>query len=458
MLSKLNQRKEERLKFKNVITFEESLGEERYGITSSAKTFDLGARGIGFYTNKEFKLNTLLRVNFQISNSEKISFIASVVRLQLYKSIPLQYLVGTEIKNISAENGEKLKLFLQEINIFTILDKISLNDVMDIHFIPGYPIILKKLGKLVTVGKPLDEYTVENLLLSTMDEKTYAKFNKIKDINFIMCHKDKRFRFNIHMQQGKVEAVCRVVNVKIPMPSQLGLPQVTESMIKNNSRGLIIIAGRTGAGKTTTLASLTSFLSNVINGVIISIEDPIEYIQEKGQCIIKQREVGRDTISYGSAVRNALRQNPDVLIIGEILDQETMDLVLTAAESGTLVLTTIHATSVTQVLDRVLSFFPLDFQKHTLTRLSLTLKGIIVQSLFPSLMGTNNMVLATEIFLVNDVGKKLIREADWKQIPDYFIRGRHQGMQTMQESIEFLVDKGIIDYAYLRDFLPLRTS
>jgi twitching motility protein PilT len=459
MQSKANQRKEERLKYKNIIQYEEYLGDELYGPPITTNTFDIGARGIGFYANKEFKLNSQLRISSPISDTEKISFIASVVRLQLYKSnLPIQYLVGTEIKNISEENKEKLKLFLQEINIYSILEKINLENVVDIHFMAGYPIILKRMGKLITVGRVLDEYTIKNLLLNLLDDENYAKFMKFKDINFILTYKEKRLRFNMHFQQGKIEAVCRIVNSKILTPSQLGLPPITESLIKNHTKGLIIIAGRTGAGKTTTLASLISYLSNIINGVIISIEDPIEYIQERSQCIIKQREIGRDTVSYASAIRNALRQNPDALVIGEILDAETMELVLNAAESGTLVFTTIHSASVTQVLDRIASFFPMEAQKHTLTRLSLILKGIIVQELFPRSIGDESLVLATEVFLVNETGKKIIRESDWKLIPDYILRGKGQGMQTMKDSIENLVNKGIIDIGYTKEFLPFYNS
>ena len=451
---KINVRKEERLKYKNIIQYEEYLGNELYGTPVATNTFDIGIKGIGFYANKEFKLNTQLRISSHVSDTEKISFIVSVVRLQLYKSNPIQYLVGTEIKNISEENKEKLKLFLQETNIYSILEKINLENVIDIHFMAGYPIILKRMGKLRTVGRVLDEYTIKNLLLNLLDDENYAKFMKFKDINFILTYKEKRLRFNMHFQQGKIEAVCRIVNSKILTPAQLGLPPITESLIKNHTRGLIIIAGRTGAGKTTTLASLISYLSNIINGVIISIEDPIEYIQEKSQCIFKQRELGRDTISYASALRNALRQNPDALVIGEILDAETMELVLNAAESGTLVFTTIHSASVTQVLDRIASFFPAEVQKHTLVRLSLVLKGIIVQELFPRIIGGEGLVLATEVFLVNEIGKKIIRESDWKLIADYILRGKNQGMQSMKDSIENLVNKGIIDIGYSKEFLP----
>ncbi len=456
MPPKINQRREERLKYKNIIQYEEYLGNELYGTPIATNAFDIAARGIGFYSNREFKLNSQLRINCSISDTEDISFVASVVRLQLYKSTPIEYLVGCEIKNISEEHKEKLKLFLQEINIYSILEKINLESVMDIHFMVGYPIVLKRMGKLITTGRVLDEYTIKNLLLNLLDEANYAEFMKLKDINFILTYKEKRLRFNMHFQQGKIEAICRIVNAKIPTPSQLGLPPSTESLIKNHTKGLIIIAGRTGAGKTTTLASLISYLSKLMTGVIISIEDPIEYIQEKSRCIIKQREIGRDTVSYASALRNALRQNPDVLVIGETLDAETIELVLNAAESGTLVLTTMHSSNVTQVLDRISSYFHADAQRNILTRLSLILKGIIVQELFPRIIvGDEGLVLATEVFLVTEVGKKIIRDGDWKLIPDYILRGKAQGMQSMKDSIENLVNKGIIDIGYAKEFLPL---
>lgn len=384
MQSKSNQRKEERFKYKNTIQYEEYLGHELYGPPVATEAFDIGARGIGFYDNKEFKLNSQLRISCYVSDTEKISFIAAVVRLQIYKTEPMQYLIGTEIKNISEEHKEKLRTFLQEINIYALLERVDLANVMDVHFMAGHPIIIKKMGELKTVGEALDEYTVKNLLLNLLDEEGYAKFMKVKDINFILTYKEKRLRVNMHIQLGKVEAICRIVDLKIPTPAQLGLPSITGRLIGKHTKGLIVIAGRTGSGKTTTMASLVGYLSKIITGVIISIEDPIEYIQEKGECIIKQRELGRDTISYASAIRNALRQNPDALIIGEILDVETLELVLTASESGMLVITTIHSASISQVLDRIMSFFPAEMQKHILTRLSLVLKGIIVQELFPA--------------------------------------------------------------------------
>lgn len=226
-----------------------------------------------------------------------------------------------------------------------------------------------------------------------------------------------------------------------------------EHLVKDHLKGLILIAGRTGSGKTTTLASLVRYLSGINEGVIIIIEDPIEYVHDNSKGIIKQRELGRDTISYASATRNALRQNPDVLVIGEILDVETLDLVLTAAESGTLVLSTIHAPTTAHVLDRIASFYPAEMQRHILYRLSLVLKGIITQELFPRISGENGLVPAVEVFLVNDFARKIIREGEGRLVPDHLRIGKSMGMQSMQDSLEDLVHKGIVDVVYLKEYI-----
>jgi twitching motility protein PilT len=455
---KHNQRKELRLKYKNSILYEEYLGSGLYGTPVTTNSFDISINGLAFYASRELKLKSQLKITCYVSDRENITFMSHVIRLQIVKADVELYLVGVEISEISEENKQKLKIFLQEINVVAILDTIDMTNVVDIHFMVGYPIVLKKMGKLVTMGKVLDEFTIKNLLVNLLDEDDYARFMKQKDINFIYSYQEKRLRFNMHFQQGKIEAVCRIINSRIPTPSQLGLPPVTERMVTSFSRGLILISGRTGSGKTTTLASLICYLSRIISGVIISIEDPIEYIQEKSPCIIKQRELGDDTISYASALRNALRQNPDVLVIGEILDKETIELLLTAAESGMLVLSTIHSATVTQVMDRIVSFFPSETQHHILTRLSLVLKGIIVQDLFPRIMGDESLVLATEVFLVNEIGRKIIREGDWKQISDIILMGKTQGMQSMKDSIEELVKKGIIDMGYLKEYYQMSNA
>ncbi len=190
---------------------------------------------------------------------------------------------------------------------------------------------------------------------------------------------------------------------------------------------------------------------NDVSKKIITVEDPVEYVHVSKKCIIKQREVGKDTVSFYNAARNALRQNPDVLVIGEILDAETMEVALTMAESGTLVLTSFHAPNATYALDRVTSLFPADLQTHVLKRLSLVLLGIITQSLLPKADGKGS-ILATEVLVVNDALKRIIRHGDWKQIPTILQTGKSIGMQSMEDSLKYLYEQGEIEGEYLEAF------
>jgi twitching motility protein PilT len=451
MYSKIEQRKNVRLAFKNNIQYAKMNKDGSYGTPISTIAHDIGVNGISFYTSEEFELNSQVRISCHVSEEEQVSFIARIVRMQISEIETMKYMVGVEIVSIAEKDKEKIIQFLTRINFSTILAGIDLTQVMDIHIISGYPPIIKKVGKLEHTGTVIDEYTVRNLLINTMNDDHYERFTRDKDINFVFFYKDKRLRANIHFQQGKIAGVFRLVPSEIRGITQLGLPEAVEKLLENR-KGLILVAGRTGSGKTTTLASMIESLNNDREGIVVSIEDPIEYVHVNKKCFIKQREIGKDTISYAMAVKNALRQNPDVLVIGEILDGPTMEIAMTAAESGTLVLTTIHAPNSAQALDRVSSFFPPDMQKHIFARLSLMLKGIITQELFPRLDG-KELVPAVEVLVMNDPARKIIRDGDWKQIPNIVQTGRSLGMQTMQDSIEQLVRKGLIDIQYLREFL-----
>jgi len=433
------------------VHYEKILADGKADIPMIVATKDLGMAGISFYSDEKIDLNTLLRMTIMVAQDESISFQGRVMRVLISSQNDLQYLVGMNIEQIEENAKEKLKHFLHRVDIHEVLDAINLNNVMDIHLVVGYPPIKKKLGKLfVTEGAPFDEYELRNLLLAMLDDERYAKFIKTKELNMVLTtRKGTRFRVNLHVQQGKIEGTFRLIPTQIGPPSNLGLPGVVEGLLLHRN-GLILEAGSTGSGKTTTLASMVDVLNNKSNGIVISIEDPVEYIHVNRNCIIKQREVGRDTLSFSSAAKNALRQNPDVLIVGEILDMETMETAITAAETGALVLTSIHAGDTAQALDRVTSFFPGDVQKHILKRLSLVLRAVIAQELLPRL-DEKGLALAAEVLIVTSAVRRTIREGDWKQIPSLLQVGRNVGMQTMQSSLRMLLNKGLIDSEYVGD-------
>ncbi len=435
------------------IQYEKVLEDGSFALPVAAPVRDISTVGVSFCAVEKMNLHSKVRITFFV-DEKKVSFIGSVVRIEISKDAPSGFLLGAKIEDINEADRTRLNLFIKKIDIRNVLSELELEGVIDIHFVAGYPPIIKKIGELVIQkGEPLGKDTLKSLFLNILDQDRYKKFMEEKEMNFVFAYEEgKRFRVNLHMQQDRMEAVFRLIPSQVSLPHQLGLPPVVEQLITRNKKGLILVAGRTGAGKTTTLASMVEVLNNKRKGIIISIEKPIEYIHANKKCIIKQREVGRDTLSFSNASKNALRQNPDVLVIGEILDVETMEVAIAAAETGMLVLTSIHAPDSSQALDRIISFFPAELQKHMLTRLSLVLKGIITQDLIPRIDG-KGLIVAAEILVVNDAMKRVVRDGDWKQIPTIVQTGRDIGMQSMRYSLEQYFNKGLIDLEYLREYV-----
>ncbi|MCG2712010.1 MAG: PilT/PilU family type 4a pilus ATPase [Candidatus Omnitrophica bacterium] len=433
------------------VHYERILPDGAFDIPMSVPVRDLGLGGISFFSEEKLEINSLVRVKILVARDESITFEGRTVRVMISDRKEIHYIVGVSVEDIASSDLEKLKNFLVKVDINNVLDGIDLENVVDIHLVSGYAPIKKKLGKLIVEeGEPFDEYILKYLLLAMLDGDRYIKFMRNKEFNFVLTtRKGRRFRVNLHIQQGKIEGAFRVIPAQIDAPSSLGLPVSVENLLLNKS-GLILVSGRTGSGKTTTLASMIEFINNKRSGIIVCIEEPIEYVYVNRHCIIKQREVGRDTLSFSNAAKNALRQNPDILVVGEILDMETMETAITAAETGALVLTSIHAGDAVQALDRVSSFFPGDIQKHILKRLSLVLKGVISQDLIPRIDETG-LVLSTEIMVVTSAVRRVIREADWKQIPSLIQVGKNVGMQTMQSSLRELYNRGLIDLEYMAD-------
>ncbi|MBN3039389.1 MAG: PilT/PilU family type 4a pilus ATPase [Candidatus Omnitrophica bacterium] len=449
----LEKRSAERFRFRNYIQYERIMDDGSYSLPVTVQALDLSSRGISFYSDERMGLQSRLRIIVNIAEKNKAQFLGQVTRMEISEELPNRFLIGAKIVNIDEVSKTKVDEFISKINIYRVLDMIDLSNVVDVHFVAGHPPILKKIGKMeVAQMEPLEPLILRDLLLNILDEDRYRKFNEEKEANFVFFYKENiRFRVNLHLQQGKVEGVFRVIPTEVRLPTHLGLPVAVEKLMENK-KGLILVAGRTGSGKTTTVASMVDFINNKRKAIVICIEKPIEYIHTNKKCFIKQREVGRDTLSFSNAAKNALRQNPDVLLIGEILDRETMEVAITAAETGMLVLTTMHAPDSSQALDRIVSFFPAELQKHMLTRLSLILKGIITQDLVPRRDETG-LVVAAEILIANDALRRVMRDGDWKQIPTIIQTGKQIGMQSMRASLEQYFLQGIIAGEYFREYI-----
>ncbi len=448
-----SKRREERITFRFPIRYERMSFDGNLSMPVTAMVRDLGLQGASFYAQEKLELNSKVKMSFTLPGEEETYLFGRVVRVSLSDEPEMEYTIGVDIEQLDQKGAEAIGKFLLKLNMHNVLDNIKLTNVMDIHFVAGYPLIVKRLGKLELLeGEPYDEATLRNLLLGSLDSQRYREFLEHKELNFIFTHrKGVRFRVNLHLQLGKVEGVFRVIPTQVPIPTRLGFPSIVEELL-SNTNGLILIAGRTGSGKTTTLASMVDFLNNKRENIIVSIEKPIEYIHTNRKSIIKQREVGKDTDSFYEAAKNALRQDPDILVIGEILDQETMDVAITAAESGALVLTTIHAPTSCQALDKITSFFSPQIQRYILGRLSLVLKGVITQNLIPRL-DKKGLALAAEILVMNSALRNVVKDGLWAQIPTVIQVGKKIGMQSMEESLDSLYRKGIIDIGYLRDYL-----
>jgi twitching motility protein PilT len=251
-----------------------------------------------------------------------------------------------------------------------------------------------------------------------------------------------RFRINIFQQEGTVGLACRPIQTEIPTIEELGLPEICKTLALKSS-GLVIVTGPTGCGKSTTLAAMINYLNHNVNRKIITLKDPIEYLHHDIKCIFSQREIGRDTRSFTNALKHAMRQDPDVIMVGEMRDLETMSAVLTAAETGHLVLTTLHTLGAAEAIDRFIDVFPPYQQQQVRIQLSIVLEGIIYQLLIPR-ADNSGRVAAIEVMLATPAIKNLIREGKTYQMMNVIQTGTQYGMQTLNQSLTELCQKKII--------------
>ena len=316
----------------------------------------------------------------------------------------------------------------------------------DLFITSDFPPAFKIDGKVTPVSnQPLSAAHTIDLARAIMSDKQSAEFEATKECNFAINPGGMgRFRVSAFMQQGKVGMVMRTITTAIPKFEDLGLPEQLKD-VAMTKRGLVIMVGATGSGKSTSLAAMIGYRNANSYGHIITIEDPIEYVHPHGNCIITQREIGLDTEDWGVALKNTLRQAPDVIQIGEIRERETMDFAIAFAETGHLCLATLHANSANQALDRIINFFPEERRAQLLMDLSLNLKGIISQRLLP-VKGKKGRVAAIEILLNSPLISDLIFKGDVHEIKEIMKKSRELGMQTFDQALFDLHEADMITY------------
>ena len=316
----------------------------------------------------------------------------------------------------------------------------------DIIISKGFPPSLKINGTLtIHPHKALTDEETAAIAESTMNADQLETFIREREINYsVQSRSNTRYRVNAHYHQGCVGIVLRRINQRIPEMQALGLPEKLKDL-SLAPRGLLIIAGPTGSGKSTTMATMLEHRNQQTPGHIITIEDPIEFVHPHKNCIITQREVGVDTENWFAALKNTLRQAPDVILIGEIRDRETMDYALAFAETGHLCMATLHANNSNQALDRIINFFPEERRTQLLNDLSLNLKGFISQRLVPKPDGKGR-VAAVEVLLNSPLIAELILNGDIHGVKEIMARSRDLGMQTFDQSLFDLYEEGLISY------------
>ncbi len=316
----------------------------------------------------------------------------------------------------------------------------------DLFITAGFPPAFKLDGKMTPVSnQSLTPQHTQELARALMNDKQAQEFEGSKECNFAISPPGiGRFRVNAFVQQARVGIVLRTITTAIPKFEDLGLPPVLKDVVMTK-RGIVLVVGATGSGKSTTLAAMVGYRNENSYGHIITIEDPIEYVHDHKNCLITQREVGVDTESWAAALKNTLRQAPDVILIGEIRDRETMDHAIAFAETGHLCMGTLHANSSNQALDRIINFFPEERRAQLLMDLSLNLKAMISQRLIPK-RETKGRAAAIEILLNSPLISDLIFKGEVHEIKAIMAKSRELGMQTFDQALFDLYEAGLISY------------
>ena len=315
----------------------------------------------------------------------------------------------------------------------------------DLFIAVGKQPCMKLHGRVINIGKTiLDQKMARDMALATMEDWQQEEFLEQKELNYaIVSKKGGRFRVNAFFQMGCVGMVLRKIETDIPTHEQLNLPPVLLDICMEK-KGIVIFVGGTGAGKSTTLASLISYRNHNSSGHIITIEDPVEFVHQHGGCIITQREVGVDTLNWENALKSTLRQAPDVILLGEIRDQETMEHAIAMAETGHLVFATLHANNANQAMDRVINFFPSSKHHQLMMDLSLNLKAFIAQQLIPTVDGKRRA--AIEILINTPLISDLIKKGEVSEIKEVMSKSRESGMKTFDQAIYELYTEGLVSY------------
>ena len=420
-------------------------------------TMNISNQGALVRTHQPLLLAAKCLLNIQIPGAPSVlSAIGKVIRIE--EEEPAQkYLIGFLFESIEPPDLVDFLSRMESLDLRQMLETLVNMKGSDLHLTTGRPPIARVHGRLITMDRPpFRANEIRALLYSIMTETQIEMFERNREMDFAYSLTlDKRFRFNVHWQRGQVEAAIRCIPSSVTHWEKLGLPPVVAEWA-SKPNGLILIVGPTGSGKTTTLSSLVEQINNERDAIIICLERPIEYVHQNVKSVIKQREVGVDTLSFAEAVRRSMRQDPDVITVGEVEDAETAVVVLNAAETGNLVLASFHATNTMQAIDRFINLCPPQQRNQICFQLASCLQGVLTQYLLPreKAMG-GGVVLATEVFVPTDAGRNNIRNNNLTQLYTVIETGAIHKMHTLEHSIRDLLNRGLVARETAEAYLAL---
>jgi twitching motility protein PilT len=337
-----------------------------------------------------------------------------------------------------------------EVRPYTLIDlfeQMAEAGASDLHLCAGSPPVLRVRGELTRIELPvLDSHELRELVykITTLAQQQTLEVERELDFSYALADKW-RFRVNVFFDRESVAAAVRLVPAEIPTLEQLEMPAILRELTLRR-RGLILVTGPTGSGKSTTLAAMIDRINEERACHIVTIEDPIEFIHAHKRAVINQREVGADTRSFARALRSALRQDPDVILVGELRDLDSISIALTAAETGHLVFATLHTRSAAGAIDRIVDVFPAEQQAQVRVQLSSSLQGIVAQALLPTADGESRHA-AVEVLIADDAVRNLIRQAKLEQVHSYMHTGGRRGMHTLEQDLARLVQDGVVTLA-----------
>jgi twitching motility protein PilT len=406
---------------------------------------NITSEGIYFDTDEVLTLNTEINATFKLPKSDNvINATMQIARIETLEA-ENKFGIGAVFVNLPDKAKEEIRQLIECADINKLLELAIEKGASDLHLLAEQQPVLRINGELEISSLPkLSAEDIPHLIYSIMTKQQIKTFEQEKELDFgIQYDIHTRFRGNVHQQRGFTEATFRLINKKISSLEDLNLPEAVKD-VSGQKEGLVIISGPTGSGKTTTIAAMVEFINQERKAVIITLERPIEYVHSNIKSIIKQREVGIDTYSFSVALKSSLRQDPNVIVVGELEDTETIKTAITAAETGYLVIASFHAPNTIQAIDRLVSVFPVENRRQILSQLSHCIKGVVSQLLIPR-KDKMGRALTTEVLIATEAVKRIIRNDELIQLSTVIQTGGSYKMQSMYDSITRCVEKGIID-------------